>query len=33
MELETRINEILEDKIIKSKKQKNIELYKSYRVF
>ncbi len=38
MELETRINEktaneILEDKIIKSKKQKNIELYKSYRAF
>ncbi len=38
MELKTRINEktaneILEDKIIKSKKQKNIELYKSYRAF
>lgn len=38
MQVKTKINEktaneILEDKIIKSKKQKNIELYKSYRAF
>lgn len=32
-ELEKTANEILEDKILKYKKQKNIELYKLYRVF
>lgn len=38
MELEMKIkektaNEIVEDKMLKHKKQKNIELYKSYRAF
>ena len=32
-ELEKKANEVVEDKMTKHKKQKNIELYKLYRIF
>ena len=32
-EIEKTANEIVEDKMIKYKKQKNIELYKTYKIF